>query len=77
MQPDLAVNGSQNRHIGTILNLLYQTCKISILTPHIEDMGLLQDKLSKYRLPQKYQAEGVYPYFREIDSHQDTEVITT
>lgn len=75
MQPDLAVNGSQNRHIGTILNLLYQTCKISILTPHIEDMGLLQDKLSKYRLPQKYQAEGVYPYFREIDSHQDTEVI--
>ena len=38
-------------------------------------MGLLQEKLSKYRLPQKYQAEGVYPYFREIDSHQDTEVL--
>ena len=37
-------------------------------------MGLLQEKLSKYRVPQKYQALGVYPYFREIDSHQDTEV---
>ena len=37
-------------------------------------MGLLQEKLSKYRFPQKYQALGVYPYFREIDSHQDTEV---
>lgn len=40
-----------------------------------KNMGLLQEKLSKYRLPQKYQAEGVYPYFREIDSHQDTEVL--
>ena len=37
-------------------------------------MGLLQEKLSKYRVPQRYQALGVYPYFREIDSHQDTEV---
>ncbi len=38
-------------------------------------MGLLQDKLSKYRVPQEYMAMGVYPYFREIDSAQDTEVM--
>lgn len=37
-------------------------------------MGLLQDRLSKYREPQKYMEAGIYPYFREIDSHQDTEV---
>lgn len=37
-------------------------------------MGLLQKKLSRYKLPQIYQAKGVYPYFREIDSAQDTEV---
>ena len=37
-------------------------------------MGLLQDKLSKYRVPQEFKAKGVYPYFREIDSAQDTEV---
>ena len=37
-------------------------------------MGLLQKKLSRYKLPQLYQAKGVYPYFREIDSAQDTEV---
>ena len=37
-------------------------------------MGLLQEKFSKYREPQKYMAAGIYPYFREIDSHQDTEV---
>ena len=33
-------------------------------------MGLLQDKLAKYDLPQQYMAMGVYPYFRTIDSHQ-------
>lgn len=37
-------------------------------------MGLLQNKLSKFRLPQMYMERGVYPYFREIDSAQDTEV---
>lgn len=37
-------------------------------------MGLLQDKLSKFRQPQEYMKRGVYPYFREIDSAQDTEV---
>ena len=29
-------------------------------------MGLLQEKLAKYDLPQQYMAMGVYPYFREI-----------
>ena len=38
-------------------------------------MGLLQQKFSKYRQPQEYMAMGVYPYFREIDSAQDTEVM--
>lgn len=38
-------------------------------------MGLLQKKFSKFRLPQMYMERGVYPYFREIDSAQDTEVI--
>lgn len=38
-------------------------------------MGLLQDKLSKFRQPQEYMKRGVYPYFREIDSAQDTEVM--
>ena len=30
--------------------------------------------MSAYDLPQKYMAQGIYPYFREITSHQDTEV---
>lgn len=37
-------------------------------------MGQLQEKYKSYRLPQKYMAEGVYPYFREITSKQGTEV---
>ena len=37
-------------------------------------MGFLQDRLSKYTLPQQYMAQGVYPYFREIDGKQGTEV---
>ncbi len=37
-------------------------------------MGLLQEKLKKYDLPQQFMAKGVYPYFRTIDSPQDTEV---
>lgn len=35
-------------------------------------MGQLQEKYKSYRLPQKYMAEGVYPYFREITSKQGT-----
>ena len=42
---------------------------------HNLTMGLLQERMSKYREPQKYINAGVYPYFREIDSHQDTEVM--
>jgi len=41
-------------------------------------MNLLQEKLSKYdllRQAQKAKAEGIYPYFRPIESDQDTEVI--
>ncbi|HVN57045.1 MAG TPA: pyridoxal phosphate-dependent aminotransferase family protein [Bacteroidales bacterium] len=37
-------------------------------------MGLLQDKLSKYDAPQKAMKAGIYPYFREIESDQDTVV---
>lgn len=38
-------------------------------------MKLLQTKLSRYDAPQKAKAAGVYPYFREISSEQDTEVL--
>lgn len=37
-------------------------------------MGQLQERYKSYRIPQKYMAEGVYPYFREITSMQGTEV---
>jgi 8-amino-7-oxononanoate synthase len=37
-------------------------------------MGLLQERYEKYDEPQKYMAKGVYPYFREIESKQSTEV---
>ncbi len=37
-------------------------------------MKLLQTKLAKYDAPQIAKAKGVYPYFREITSDQDTEV---
>ncbi|KAA6328669.1 8-amino-7-oxononanoate synthase [termite gut metagenome] len=42
---------------------------------NIKNMGLLQDKLIKYDLPQKVKEQGVYPYFRCIESEQNTEVI--
>ena len=38
-------------------------------------MKLLQEKLAKYDIPQRFMALGIYPYFREIQSDQDTEVI--
>ncbi|MBE6331106.1 MAG: pyridoxal phosphate-dependent aminotransferase family protein [Bacteroidales bacterium] len=38
-------------------------------------MTLLQEKLSKFTAPQETKARGVYPYFRQIESDQDTEVI--
>ncbi len=37
-------------------------------------MRILQEKLSKYDLPQQIQRLGVYPYFRMIESDQDTAV---
>ncbi len=37
-------------------------------------MKLLQAKLSKYDAPQIAKAAGVYPYFRMIESDQDTQV---
>lgn len=37
-------------------------------------MGLLQDKLAKFTLPQQYMEKGIYPYFREIEGKQGTEV---
>lgn len=38
-------------------------------------MGLLQEKLARYDLPQRVKAKGVYPYFRCIESEQHTEVM--
>lgn len=38
-------------------------------------MGILKDKFSGYDAPQKVMQAGIYPYFREIESDQDTEVI--
>ena len=35
----------------------------------------MQEKLAKYDAPQKAKALGVYPYFRKIESDQDTEVL--
>ena len=37
-------------------------------------MGLLHARLAKYDLPQKVMEKGIYPYFREIESKQGTEV---
>lgn len=38
-------------------------------------MGKLQKRLARYDAPQKAKAQGIYPYFRVIESDQDTEVI--
>jgi len=38
-------------------------------------VGILRDKLSAYDAPQRAMQAGIYPYFREIESDQDTEVI--
>jgi len=37
-------------------------------------VGILQERLSKFDLPQKIMAAGIYPYFRVIESDQDTVV---
>jgi 8-amino-7-oxononanoate synthase len=38
-------------------------------------MRLLEQRTSKYTLPQEVQKMGIYPYFRAIESDQDTEVM--
>ncbi|MDH6311784.1 8-amino-7-oxononanoate synthase [Parabacteroides sp. PFB2-10] len=38
-------------------------------------MKLLQEKLARYDAPQRAKAIGIYPYFRKIESDQDTEVV--
>jgi len=38
-------------------------------------MNLLEQKLASFTEPQKAQAAGIYPYFRKIESDQDTEVV--
>ncbi len=37
-------------------------------------MNLLQEKMKRYTVPQEAKAAGVYPYFRVIESDQDTVV---
>ncbi len=38
-------------------------------------MNLLREKMTKYDAPQRAKAAGIYPYFRAIESDQDTEVV--
>jgi 8-amino-7-oxononanoate synthase len=38
-------------------------------------VGILKERLSSYDAPQKAMQAGIYPYFREIESDQDTEVL--
>ena len=38
-------------------------------------MGLLQERCAKYTLPQEFMKEGIYPYFRQIEGKQGTEVM--
>ena len=38
-------------------------------------MNLLEQKVACYTEPQRAQAAGIYPYFRKIESDQDTEVL--
>ena len=38
-------------------------------------MRFLKERLSAYDAPQKAMQAGIYPYFREIESDQDTEVL--
>ncbi|MBR1652811.1 MAG: pyridoxal phosphate-dependent aminotransferase family protein [Alloprevotella sp.] len=37
-------------------------------------MDVLHDRLAKYTIPQEFMAKGIYPYFREIEGKQGTEV---
>ena len=37
-------------------------------------MDILHQRLSTYTLPDEFRARGLYPYFREIEGKQGTEV---
>ena len=37
-------------------------------------METLRERLAKYVLPQQYMEQDLYPYFREIEGKQGTEV---
>jgi len=37
-------------------------------------MKILSEKCKQYDIPQQAMAAGIYPYFRAIESVQDTEV---
>ena len=38
-------------------------------------MNLLRKRMARYDLPQRIKEKGVYPYFRSIESKQDTAVL--
>lgn len=40
-----------------------------------ERLGILQERLAEYRVPQEFMERGIYPYFREATSKQETEVV--
>ena len=39
-----------------------------------KSLGILRERMIKYDAPQQAQAAGIYPYFRAIESEQDTSV---
>jgi 8-amino-7-oxononanoate synthase len=51
------------------LNLILVSLTLSLYI-----VGNLKEKVSKYDAPQKAMVAGIYPYFREIESDQDTTV---
>jgi 8-amino-7-oxononanoate synthase len=59
--------------INFLQNFFYIYLSVKLNNIH-HIVRLLQTKLSKYDAPQKAMAAGIYPYFREIESDQDTEV---
>lgn len=42
---------------------------------YVEIMNLLENKLAQYTIPQRAMAMGIYPYFKEIEGKQSTEVL--
>ena len=42
---------------------------------YFKTMSLLQEKLASYQLPQDLKTKDLYPFFRQIESDQDTEVL--